>query len=292
MKPTNTTLNNVLNSQNFILVNAYIFTLLDGTILRYCDGDKDITYNNNVYSAGGINTGAIFNDGNKISLSWKRGLDVDTLEFSVIPRDALIEGTPFLSALKNGIFDGADLTLGRFYMPTYGDTSAGLTIVFKGRVGQIVAGRVKAIFTINSYTELLNMQLPRNLYQPPCLNTLFDNACRLSKNSYAVNGTIVSGSTQIILKSSLNYGSGYFTQGIIKFTSGVNYGYQRSVKTFTSGNPSTISLYIPLGLAPVAGDTFTIYPGCDKTKNTCSSKFNNLANFRGLPFIPENSTAI
>jgi len=289
MKPTNDALNAVLALPNFIMVNAYIFTLIDGSVLYYCDGDRDIIYNGNTYKAGNASNGVIFNDGNKISLHWKTGLDVDTLEFVVAPRDALIEGTPFLSAIRNGIFDGADLTLGRFYMPTYGDTSAGLLIVFKGRVGEISAGRITANFKINSYTELLNMQIPRNLYQPACLNTLYDSACTLSKAAYAVNGTVNSGSTVSIINTSLGYGDGYFSQGIIKFTSGANAGFQRSVKNYAS---SQVSLYIPLGSAPLAGDTFTIYAGCDKSQSTCSNKFHNISNFRGFPYIPENSTAV
>ena len=41
-----------------------------------------------------------------------------------------------------------------------------------------------------------------------------------------------------------------------------------------------------------AGDAFTVYPGCDKTRNTCLNKFNNLLRFRGFPYTPENSIAV
>jgi uncharacterized phage protein (TIGR02218 family) len=34
------------------------------------------------------------------------------------------------------------------------------------------------------------------------------------------------------------------------------------------------------------GDTFTYAPGCDKTRETCCNKFNNILNFRGFPDIP------
>jgi len=48
----------------------------------------------------------------------------------------------------------------------------------------------------------------------------------------------------------------------------------------------------PLPFAPNAGDAFTAYPGCDKTQNTCTAKFNNLANFEGFPYVPAPETAI
>jgi uncharacterized phage protein (TIGR02218 family) len=38
--------------------------------------------------------------------------------------------------------------------------------------------------------------------------------------------------------------------------------------------------------APANGDTFNIYPGCDKKQATCSTKFANLTHFRGFPYIP------
>lgn len=288
MKPTNSVLNAVLASPEFVRVDAYTFTLIDGTILRYISGDADIVFNGNTYSAGGVD-GAIFNNGQKTQLHWKTGLDVDQLVFDVAPRNATIESVPFLSAVRQGFFDGSSLQLGRFYMATYGNTTAGLLIVFTGRVGSIDVGRTKATFTVNSYTEMFNMQLPRNIYQPGCLNTLYDTACTLNQASFAVNGTVSTGSTVNSINTTLAEGPGYFALGKMKFTSGMNNGLWRSVKAYSSG---VVSLYQPLGTAPSNGDTFTIYAGCDKTQNTCAGKFGNLVNFRGFPYIPENSTAV
>ncbi len=47
----------------------------------------------------------------------------------------------------------------------------------------------------------------------------------------------------------------------------------------------------PLPYAPAASDTFTVYPGCDKSQRTCKLKFNNLANFGGFPYTPTPETA-
>ncbi len=49
---------------------------------------------------------------------------------------------------------------------------------------------------------------------------------------------------------------------------------------------------LPLQSAPSAGDTFTVYYGCDHTPGTCQSKFNNLANFRGFPYVPPPQMAV
>jgi hypothetical protein len=35
-----------------------------------------------------------------------------------------------------------------------------------------------------------------------------------------------------------------------------------------------------------------VYKGCDKTTATCAGRFNNLANFRGYPFVPPPELAM
>ena len=50
-----------------------------------------------------------------------------------------------------------------------------------------------------------------------------------------------------------------------------------------NANAITVSA-VPPGLA--IGDAIYLYPGCDRTLNTCHAKFGNSANFGGFPFIP------
>lgn len=78
--------------------------------------------------------------------------------------------------------------------------------------------------------------------------------------------------------------TGYFSFGRIEFTSGVNKGLTASVSA--SNSSGQLSIVAPLLQAPNTGDTFIVYPGCDKTLPTCQYKFNNLVNFAGQPGIP------
>ena len=55
---------------------------------------------------------------------------------------------------------------------------------------------------------------------------------------------------------------------------------------------TSLTLLYPLQSVPAAGDSFTVYFGCDHTPGTCQSKFNNLANFRGFPYVPPPQMAI
>lgn len=66
------------------------------------------------------------------------------------------------------------------------------------------------------------------------------------------------------------------------------YGVTRTVKQHVSND---LKLALPLPSALSANDTLRVYPGCDKRQSTCTSKFNNLVNFRGLPYVPVPETA-
>lgn len=101
--------------------------------------------------------------------------------------------------------------------------------------------------------------------------------------------TIQAGSTVNKLLSNSLKASSYYDNGHILFTSGVNAGLTKAVKQYFQ--PQFV-FNSPLPFVPSAGDTFIAYPGCDKTQATCTSKFNNLANFEGFPYIPSPETAI
>lgn len=291
MKPASTALQTLLASRQFYAADLFTFALVGGGILRLTSGDRDITANGHLFTSQGPR---IDRQGNKAKCHWKIGVDVDTLTFDVLPQPSdQVNGQSFLAACVQGIFDGAELTLERAFMATYGDTSVGTVILFAGRVAEIDIGRGIANFQVASHLELLNIQLPRNLWQPGCVNSLGDTSCGVNLASFAVSGSAAAGSSTHIVNASLAQPSGYFDQGKISFTTGANIGLWRSVKSWDQGAPGAIALLAPFPRAPQAGDAFAIYPGCDKTlgANGCA-KFANTARFRGFPYVPSPDTAV
>jgi len=77
--------------------------------------------------------------------------------------------------------------------------------------------------------------------------------------------------------------TGYFSDGVITFTSGANNGKSMEV---TSWDGTTLRLFEGMPFDIQAGDTFTITPGCNLAIGDCQDKFVNIVNFRGEPFIP------
>lgn len=281
MKSASTALITLLNSGNeFYMADLYEFTLIDGTVLRYADYDIDVNYNGNLYTS----SGTLFQ---RDKVRTVIGVEVDTMSLSLFPKATdLVAGIGWVQAAAKGILDGAVLKLQRVFMSSPSVIVGGF-VNFSGRIADITLTRSEIQMVIKSDLELLNINMPRNLYQAGCQHTLYDTDCGANRASFSASGVVASGSTATMLLCGLIQVSGYFNLGYITFTTGAMAGTKRSVKSYDKGQ---VLLLNPLPLTPSLGDTFSIYSGCDKTQATCSGKFNNLANFRGFPFIPVPET--
>ena len=120
-----------------------------------------------------------------------------------------------------------------------------------------------------------------------------DAGCGLSKGSFANSYTVTSATTpnKFAFSGNGTQIDAYFSLGEITFTSGQNNGISRGVRSFVNAN-QLFTLYQALPFAPAVGDTFTAYPGCDKTQSTCLNKFNDLVNFGAQPYVPIPETAV
>lgn len=287
--PTNIGGNNLITflQQNtaFKMADLYTITLKNGTVLRYTSWDSALTVSGNTFLTGPPNF-------KRTAVEEKIGLDVTSIELDITASITdLLPGTstPFLQTIAMGFFDGASFRIDRLFMDSSG-TQIGTVIRFSGFVGPAdEIGRSHAKLTVNSGTQLLQMNLPAAVMQPNCIHTLFDAGCTLNKASFAEANTVQAGSTVNKLISLSAKVDSYYNNGQITFTSGSNNGLTKAVKQYFS---QQFFFNSPLPFAPNAGDTFTAYPGDDKTQATCTSKFSNLANFGGYPFIPTPETAI
>lgn len=275
----------LLNKEGYVRADLYTFTLpAGGPVLRYCSGDKPQVYGGQTFVVGP----AITDRGVKQS----RGLAVTTLLID-IDADArtTVNGVPLITFIKANGLDGANVRVDRIFAPSWSDPVTGGYIRFAGRFSEVQdGGDIGVSVAVASWTEVLDTQMPVDVYQASCLNTLFDTNCALNRALFAASATAHAASTQTLVTSSLAVTADTYTLGTIIFTSGANNGLRRTVKSQdASGN---LQLIQPLPVAPANGDTFTAYPGCDLKQGTCSGKFNNLVNFRGQPYIPTPETAI
>ena len=268
------------------IADCYTFSLLSGLVLTYTNADLPITINGYTYLAS-----SILIDGLRYKSSTGLEVDQQQLTISATASDTISGGVPFLQALRNGAFDGAEIQRERVFLNSWSQTDranpVGSVILFKGRVGTIDSiGRTTAQVTVNSDLVLLDLQMPRNIYSPACQYVLYDTGCGANggpvKSAYGTNGAVGAGSSALYIEW-----AGVTTnmvQGTLTFSSGVNTGVSATIKYVDAG--SVLALAYPLESVPAVGDTFTAYYGCDHSQGTCQSRFNNLANFRGFPYVP------
>lgn len=275
----------LLDADQFVMADLYTITTVQGDEFRYTNYDFDLTVAGQTYSSSGP---IISREGISLSL----GIEVDNLSISIdCIDDNEWNGINVVQAFHNGQLDGARFKLERIFMDmaTPTDTSAGTIKLFEGRIIEPDLDRNSIQASVASDLDELNVQMPRNLYQPGCVNTLFDSACGLLRQNFMVQTTIETGSTSARILCQVNQPQGWFTQGVIEFLDGGNAGLKRTVRLHESG---ALLLTLPLLEVPQAGQRIKVYPGCDKRLETCQNRFNNFARFRGEPFIPVPETAV
>lgn len=310
----------VQNAAPLYIARLYTIQLFGGGILRFTDSDFDVkavstspapaAVNGFTYASGGVR---IDQKQSKTQAHWKTGLDVDTYMLVLMPRpfdpvtgatfpDA-IGAVPFIQACLGGALDAADFQVDEAYfsaLPTWPLPAAGAApidcrTIFAGKIGAVDTDNSTVVISVNDYRDLLSIAMPRHFYQAQCRHTLFDVNCNADGNmntaAFGIAGMVAAGSTQsAIIGQGLPApaGSRTYALGRIVMTSGLNNTFQRLVKSWDGA--STLSVTPPLPFAVAPGDTFSVFPGCNKLFTTCQA-FANQANFGGAPNIPPPETA-
>lgn len=277
----------LLNSkQPLNKADLYTLTLSGGAVHRWSGSDLVIS--------GGGNTWGLGPGLSRTGVKFYVGVQVDTMTVKLTDNiGTTINGQALIPFIRAGGLQGARLQVDKVFWGAADTGPVGALLWFPGRVADIKLDRYGAELIIRSDLELLDVMVPRDLYQAGCLNTLFDSACGKNKAALTVSNAVVASPapTRSAFAGTLGaYATGYFDLGVVQFTSGANSGLSRTVKTYVSSGASVLTLIAPLPFAPAAGDTFAVYPGCDKKQATCTSKFSNLARFRGMPYIPMPET--
>ena len=104
--------------------------------------------------------------------------------------------------------------------------------------------------------------------------------------------TKISGGTQYLSAPAITFvddTASNFNNGTAFFANGPNAGVTRLIKSATAFG---ITVMPPLEFVPNVDDLMILYAGCDHTMGSGGcAKFNNIANFRGFPFVPPATQA-
>jgi hypothetical protein len=307
MKSATTTLINFLdNATTYVRADLYTFTLNGGEVIRYTSANAPVT---TTITVNGATQGPFtWNVGPPISdegVQSSRGVNAASVDITINGGTGVwtVNGLDILDFIEGFGLDGAGVRIDRAWAPNwptmFGSGPVGTHCRFSGLFSEAKElGETQAVVTVQDPRSVLQTQYPAEVYSTACLNTFGDANCGVNVAALTQSGTVTSATSQLAFAMNLTVADGYFTLGVVTFTSGANSGVSRSVKlSAASGN--AITLTAPLPAAPSVGDAFTISPGCSlalssATPNGCQqwqpATWQN--RFRGQPFVPPPTTGL
>lgn len=248
----------------------------DGVTLGFTEHDLDLAFESVTYKAdSGFQRSAI---------AQNLGLSVDDHDVAGALRSAAITEED----IARGRYDAAEVTV---TLVNWADVTQRF-VLFRGHIGEVTRGALAFTAELRSLADRLD-QVSGRTYQYYCDATVGDARCTVNLATATFRGTGTVGAAPaahlFILAGIGSFSAGWFTEGVVTLTSGVNAGLKREVKAHTiAGGVHTVETWEPFPDAPATGDTFEITAGCDKTFPTCGAKFANQPNFRGCPHMPGN----
>jgi uncharacterized phage protein (TIGR02218 family) len=276
MKSLSAELQAHLDSGATTLCWCWRLTRRDGIVLGFTDHDRDLVFDGTTFeAAAGFSASEI-----KEAV----GLGIDYLDVE----GALQSGRLDEAQLASGLFDDARIEIFRVNW----NATSQRVLMRIGSLGEVKRSGISFTAEVRGLAHYLGQPNGR-LYQFTCDADFGDARCgvALASPAYRGLGTVeTERGPRLIVASGLDaYGSGWFTRGLLTFTTGANTGQSIEVKQHVA---STAAVTIELWQSPAepiaVGDTFAVTAGCDKHLATCRDRFGNVVNFRGFPHMPGN----
>ncbi len=247
----------------------------DGVTFGFTDHDGRLDFEGVEFRPGaGLTAGALLQG---------TGLAVDNVEATgILTSDAISA-----EDLESGRFDGAEVTV---WLVNWNRVSE-RQILFAGTLGEVRRGGGAFQAELRGQTEGLN-RAAGLAYIRECTAVLGDGRCRfdLGGAGFRFDWTplTVERGQRFVFANGGGVQKRWFERGRLIVLTGAGAGLDGVIKhdqTDEAGR-RTIELWEPVRAAWVPGDLVRLEAGCDKRSETCRSKFANIANFRGFPFVP------
>ena len=162
------------------------------------------------------------------------------------------------------------------------DTSNQKISYWKGRVLSVKAEGKRVKLVCESIFSSLKRTGLRARYERSCRHTVFDTQCRVSIELYRLAGTIQYQTPDFITLSDIApMTTNYYAGGMAR-------DVDNNYRFIVANDSYTVTLSRPFGRQMLT-EELVLYPGCDKTRDTCKSKFNNVLNYGGFPWIPRKN---
>lgn len=158
-------------------------------------------------------------------------------------------------------------------------------LVFTGSIKKVQIESVFAIADCIAMSSLMETVYPKCLHSAFCQHSLYDAGCGVDANSHSktLQITGISGTGNLVIDG-LNGTGPIYTGGYVK--------WRQDFRWITLGSNNTLSIHVPFPNTVGVGEYVEVYEGCAKSITVCNEKFNNMANFYGMPYIPSDNPVV
>jgi uncharacterized protein DUF2163 len=220
----------------------------------------------------------------------KIGLEVTTLDVEWHPTNTaftndIFSTSPYQLAYM-GKYDGATFLSWTAYIANAGDVDTiGASELFGGRIGDMEISNGTIKFTVNSFLDVINMNVPGAVIESTNTIAGYAGATPPTGSASVPTFSVIGGTDQAIWGSGSSFGANVFQNGFLVFTSGVLAGRFSAVQQYFfaaagGGFPArnVFVLYDKMPWAPNVGDQF--YVSAQFPLNQSDGKY------FGFPFVP------
>jgi uncharacterized phage protein (TIGR02218 family) len=280
VKKLSAALQDHLDGEATTMCYCWRVTRTDGIVQGFTEHDEDITFAGTTFLASSGFTAT--------QVQHSLGLAVDNLNVD----GALSSDTLNEDDLAAGKYDDAFVEL---FWVNWADVSQRI-LKQTGYTGETQRTGLAFSAELRGLSTRLGQTQTRT-FKRTCDAIVGDAACKIDLTASTFRGA---GEVQAVYSPRsfsatgiASYDSKWFDQGILTWTSGPASGTSIDVKAHVKdAGLVTIELWNAPAFEIEAGWDFNVTAGCQKTVGMCTTKFNNLVNFRGFPAMPGSDAVI
>lgn len=267
------------------LCQCWKITRRDGIVFAYTTHNRPVTFLGVTYQVCNSLNPSAFESG----IMNKRGFgDIELT--GAIGQDNITEHD-----IANGLFDNASV---EGYVVSWDETNrTNSKRILKGIVGNTKQNGSTYSMEVITVGVKLSQRPLIQVYTPSCRHELGQGLCPINLLSYSYSGSvtetvnrdgITKASFRQFYDSTTSQPNDYYNLGILVWLTGNNAGISSEIKTYRQSD-GLITLWQSMPHEIEIGDTFTMFPGCDKTMDTHLNKFGLTSDtFGGFPDLPGN----
>lgn len=264
-----------IDKETSTLCRLLVITRADGTIYRFTDTDQPVKIGADTYRSDISFTSSAI-------MSSSAMLAAQSVNLSIALNDDAVTEID----IRNKKYRKARATI---YLCDYENPTYGTVLLFDGTFGRIELGDTGRVdVDILPISTSAGRSLKTESYSPTCRAALGDARCTVDIEALAVDFTVTAVDGSTFTADELDQDNDNWKLGVVKWVTGGNANSVQDVLASVKDDKSVTLVVTPI--VPVAvGDTGRIYPGCDKQPSTCLNRFDNIANMRAEPFVPQAS---